>query len=331
MSREKRRGPSTDGWIITDEALVRAIHEKYGLTDKGFLPESCLDKLPAHYDAWEEVVAEMSELNIAGKLRSRIDAMPVLDCSKLTTEAQWRRAVVILGQFLHSYVNGSNVPWEKLGGPAPEPGAKPAVPAPLAVPIVEACAHFDIPVVIITVGVDNWNFQLIDPALPFALSNITTITSCTGTAAETHFHMLPCSMQAAAGRVIPQLLMAPRLMAEGRDAELAHVRTRKRLQHVTSTRYFNTAVSAATAHARHSTPLDHSAQLLACLTARRRRVIASQHLSASVVTCYCVACQRHLPPAADHPHPHPHSRPRGARCWTGWPACSVPSSSSSPR
>lgn len=78
----------------------------YGISHNGFLPgEDPLSRLPrAYYEPWEDIVHELPDLLQAGQLRQRVDDLPILDTSYLTTEAEWRRAYSVLAILTQSYV-----------------------------------------------------------------------------------------------------------------------------------------------------------------------------------------------------------------------------------
>ena len=93
---------------------VSEIREKYDLTEKGFLPEFCLEKLPDYYKEWEEVALKLPELNRLGKLKEEVLKMKLLSCDYLTNDILLRRAYILLGMLVHSYVNGESAVWSKL-------------------------------------------------------------------------------------------------------------------------------------------------------------------------------------------------------------------------
>ena len=93
---------------------VNEIRDIYGLTKNGFLPEFCLRKLPEYYSEWEDIVHRLPELNRASKLKDEVLKMRLLDCDHLENEAMHRRAYIILGMMVHSFVNGDKVPWDEL-------------------------------------------------------------------------------------------------------------------------------------------------------------------------------------------------------------------------
>ena len=65
---------------------------------------------------------------------------------------------------------------------------------------------------ILTAALDLWNWKLKDPTLPIMLSNLTSITTMTGSDAEIYFHMVPCAMQFAAAPLIPRLFSVHKMM-----------------------------------------------------------------------------------------------------------------------
>lgn len=90
-------------------AEVQGVMDKYQLSVRGFLPERCLEKLPAQWEPWEALATNLPTLNKAKQLRAAVDALPVLEPPRELP--QLRRACVILGQLSHSYINGGSVPW----------------------------------------------------------------------------------------------------------------------------------------------------------------------------------------------------------------------------
>jgi indoleamine 2,3-dioxygenase len=173
------------------------IRARYHLSSKGFLPETCLERLPTKYDAWEEVALKMVVLNRSRTMRQAINDMALVDSSTLSSLPELRRAYIILCQFAHSYVSGETVPWEALPGVESREGTQEVfktLPPQLAVPLHTVCRKLGLPCVL-TAGIDLWNWKLIDPRKPHDIDNLTTITPCSGTDAEKYFHMIPCAMQ----------------------------------------------------------------------------------------------------------------------------------------
>ena len=68
-----------------------------------------------------------------------------------------------------------------------------------------------------------WNFKKKDRRKGYTVENLTVITSMTGLEAESNFHMIPCSMHALAGPMIPKVFLAHHLIWESRNEELAEL------------------------------------------------------------------------------------------------------------
>lgn len=87
----------------------------YGISpDHGFLPpEPPLDIIPdPYYAKWEAIVSNLQALVLSKRLRQTIDNLPVLSTSYLHSDAEWRRAYVVLVFMLHGYVWGGDKPAE---------------------------------------------------------------------------------------------------------------------------------------------------------------------------------------------------------------------------
>ena len=89
--------------------------EDYGLSEYyGFLPDELpIEKLSdPYYREWEIVVAGLQALLLSRRLRARIDALPIVTASRLRTEAEWRRAYMLLSFMTHAYIWGGDRPAE---------------------------------------------------------------------------------------------------------------------------------------------------------------------------------------------------------------------------
>lgn len=76
--------------------------------ENGFLPaEPPLARLPdLYYQPWEIVVENLQDLLQQKRIRRAIDSLPLLSTALLRTEAEWRRAYVLLGFMSNSYIWG---------------------------------------------------------------------------------------------------------------------------------------------------------------------------------------------------------------------------------
>lgn len=80
----------------------------------GFLPtDPPLEVLPdPYFTPWETVMRNLQSLILTKRLRSMVDRLPVLDAAVLQTEAEWRRAYLVLGFMAHAYIWGGEAPQE---------------------------------------------------------------------------------------------------------------------------------------------------------------------------------------------------------------------------
>lgn len=215
---------------------ARSQREKYQLSERGFLPAGCLDRLPARWDAWEAVIDELPQLNRSRRLKCAVDALPLIAAEGLESLPELRRASWVLGALACSYLNGDFVPWEKIEDAEAEPvdvtGAPGdrVLPACVAVPWLHVCGKLGLPPVLTASAVDLWNWQpnqefrsTIDTAAEFVPANLECISTMTATKAEVMFHMLPCSMQNAAGPLILRTFQADALIRDRHDRELVQL------------------------------------------------------------------------------------------------------------
>jgi indoleamine 2,3-dioxygenase len=87
----------------------------YGITpDFGFLPsEPPLEVLPdPYYAKWEAIVGNLQALILSKRVRSMVERLPILSTENLQTDAEWRRAYVVLVFMLHGFVWGGDRPAE---------------------------------------------------------------------------------------------------------------------------------------------------------------------------------------------------------------------------
>ena len=87
------------------------------------------------------------------------------------------------------------------------------VPMVLARPFVEVCILLGIPPVLTAAATDLWNWKLKDESKPISFSNMTCITTMTGTSTEMNFHITPCVMHFYAAPLIMQIFNAPDLIS----------------------------------------------------------------------------------------------------------------------
>jgi len=175
------------------------ILEEYDVSpENGFLPsELPLQRLPhPAYDKWERISANFQSLILSKRLRSIVDALPVLPTSHIDTEPEWRRAYVILVFMAHGYIWGGDRPAERL-------------PPSITYPLLSVSEHLDIPPVATYAGVCLWNFKPIFISEPISsLENLSTLNTFTGSLDEQWFYLVSVTMEARGGPSIPMMMRA---------------------------------------------------------------------------------------------------------------------------
>lgn len=89
--------------------------DDYGISEHhGFLPDELPIEVLSHpyYREWESVVANLQALLLSKRLKKRVDNLPIVTASKLRTEAEWRRAYMLLSFMTHAYIWGGDIPEE---------------------------------------------------------------------------------------------------------------------------------------------------------------------------------------------------------------------------
>ncbi|KAJ5106067.1 hypothetical protein NUU61_003414 [Penicillium alfredii] len=171
----------------------------YGVSsDHGFLsPEPPLEVLPdPYYAKWEAIIENLQALLLSKRLRSMVDRLPVLSTTHLHTDAEWRRAYVVLVFMLHGYVWGGDRPVER-------------IPPQLTVPLFGVCERLEVPPVATYAGVCLWNYKPIFPNEPADdLDNLACLQTFTGSLDEQWFYLVSVAIEARGGPSIPLVLQA---------------------------------------------------------------------------------------------------------------------------
>ena len=135
------------------------------------LQAACCDRLPQEYYApWEELARQLPSLSATGTLHDAIANMPELSIVALRgSDAELRRAYLILGHLVHALAFADDVPWpEIIGGTArprrdqSAPRKVAVVPAQLARPWSAVCNELGLPCILVSAGVDTWNWAAKD-------------------------------------------------------------------------------------------------------------------------------------------------------------------------
>lgn len=180
---------------------LEALAKTFDVTSNGFLPaEAPLARIPdSYYEPWETLARDLPRLLREGKLRSAVEDLPILDCSRLGPEPEWRRAYIILTFFTHAYVWGGEAPSERL-------------PPQVAVPVLAVSDHLDLPPAVTYAAANLWNFRTTgapqDGASFSDLESLDCLLSFTGTPDESWFYMISVAMECEGGEIIPTMLSA---------------------------------------------------------------------------------------------------------------------------
>ncbi|KAK6531557.1 hypothetical protein TWF281_008351 [Arthrobotrys megalospora] len=173
--------------------------EDYSISTRtGFLPDvPPLAALPdPYYAPWETTVSNLQPLLLSKKIRQVIDGLPVLSTDRLETEAEWRRAYLILSFLSHSYIWGDNAASEVL-------------PAPISIPYLAVSKKLEVVPVATYAALCLWNFRPIFPDDSIdCLDNLATLHTFTGALDESWFYLVSVAIEARGATILPALLDA---------------------------------------------------------------------------------------------------------------------------
>ncbi|KAH3661789.1 hypothetical protein OGAPHI_005967 [Ogataea philodendri] len=184
--------------------------KEYDVSEKtGFLPEEMpLESLGPYYEPWERIARVLPALVLTKRVRSVVDALPVLSVSHLQSEAEYRRAYSILGFLAHSYIWGVAEPTNRL-------------PEALAEPWIAISEHLRLPPIATYAGLCLWNFRLILPDSDTELlDNIQTINTFTGAVDESWFYLVSVFFEYKGAASLKTGLDAIKFAREGRTQEV---------------------------------------------------------------------------------------------------------------
>jgi indoleamine 2,3-dioxygenase len=161
--------------------------------ERGFLPQQDPARaLPAELARWDELAADLPKLLAAGRVRSALQDLPVLDTRGLSGEGVLRRAMLVLSYFGHAFVWGGAEPEARIPASVAQPWC--AVAARLGRPPVLSYASY---------ALDNW--RRLDAAGPLDLSNLAILQNFLGGVDEDWFILVHLEIEARAARVLREL------------------------------------------------------------------------------------------------------------------------------
>lgn len=87
---------------------------KFAITRNAFLPEKSMPKVLSdpYYAPWELILQHLPEHIKNATIRGAISRLPVLSTAQLRSEAEWRRAYVLLAYLTSAHTWGGDQPEE---------------------------------------------------------------------------------------------------------------------------------------------------------------------------------------------------------------------------
>ncbi|KAH8174718.1 indoleamine 2,3-dioxygenase domain-containing protein [Sarocladium implicatum] len=176
----------------------------FSVTRNAFLPQDRPSKhlKDPYYEPWELVAQHLPQLIQEDRIRSAVEALPTLSTDRLRSEADWRRAYVILGFLTHAYVWGGDQPADIL-------------PPQITVPFLVVSSHLELPPVLTYAACVLWNFTSRSDDFS-QIEDLDTLLTFTGTESESWFYLISVAMEAKASGII-QSMMEALASVKGRD------------------------------------------------------------------------------------------------------------------
>ncbi|QPG95130.1 hypothetical protein C2857_007715 [Epichloe festucae Fl1] len=169
---------------------------KFAVTQNAFLPATSppASLSDPYYQPWELIAQHLPWLLERNRIRSSVGQLPILSTSRLRSEAEWRRAYVILAFVTHAYV------W---GGYEPEQ----VLPPQITVPFLRVSSHLEVPPALTYAGANLWNF-LSDGDDFSNIDELRLSVSFTGSESESWFLLISVAMEARAADILHTMTAA---------------------------------------------------------------------------------------------------------------------------
>eukprot|EP00600_Ochromonadales_sp_CCMP1393_P011398 CAMPEP_0175007498 /NCGR_PEP_ID=MMETSP0005-20121125/6443_1 /TAXON_ID=420556 /ORGANISM="Ochromonas sp., Strain CCMP1393" /LENGTH=1042 /DNA_ID=CAMNT_0016262943 /DNA_START=38 /DNA_END=3166 /DNA_ORIENTATION=+ len=178
---------------------IKAILDKYNIDMvTGFLPpQGPLQRLSyARYHVWEDLGDDLPKLLGArlGQARGPLRRLPVLSTDRLITDAELRRAHLLLCLFAHAYVFGGNEPRDVL-------------PEGIAKPLWEVSEKLGIPPVLGHPSIVLYNWRKLDVDADICMENLSTLNNFFDGRDESWFYLITVEVEAkGAPAIVPMML-----------------------------------------------------------------------------------------------------------------------------
>jgi len=180
--------------------------------ERGFLPSSDpLRELPSPFGRWDELARDMPKLLAAGKLRTYLDQLPILDTSALQSDAEYERAMLILSYFGHGYVWGGTK-------------ARDRIPRGVAVPWHQVSEKLGRPPILSYASYALHNWRRIETGGPIAIGNVGLVQNFLAGVDEEWFILVHVDIEAKAAPVLAAVSQAQEAVrADKATALTAHL------------------------------------------------------------------------------------------------------------
>ncbi len=182
----------------------------YGVSRiRGFVLEhDPLDRLPDAFRALDDLAPIIPALIMNQEVRRFLAALPELDITALTTEAEAERAMLILSALTMAHVWGGKEPDFTL-------------PRNIAVPLMALSQRLGRPPIVMhaTLVLNNW--RRLDPNRPLALDNVDTQFTFTGSFDEKWFYLATLGVELAGAPAVVALVDAVTASQSGDDRTVA--------------------------------------------------------------------------------------------------------------
>ncbi|KAJ1901980.1 tryptophan 2,3- dioxygenase [Kickxella alabastrina] len=184
----------------------------------GFLPtEPPLRRISnPYFEPWERIMDKFNQYLLAHHIRRLVRKMPVLDTSKLETQAEFQRAFTILSFMAHAFVWGRNS--------ALSESASDFLPASISIPWVSVAKFLQINPVICCAAVCHWNWQILDENAkdPMDIDNLGTLHTFSGSTDESWFYLVTTAIEAKCAQGINAILDAVASVEEDNMERMTH-------------------------------------------------------------------------------------------------------------
>lgn len=172
----------------------------------GFLPNTDpLRQLPADFAPWDELGAELPALLLAGQLRKRIEALPVLEVNPLEGRGQLERAMLLLSTLTNAYV------WAQ-----PEPASR--LPTGVAVPVWRLAEQLGRKPIINHASNVLFNWRRLDPQGEIELENLAMLQGFLSSSDEAWFFLVTVAIEAHGAAALPECVRVQKAVLDG-DAD----------------------------------------------------------------------------------------------------------------